>query len=108
MAHVIKATQPFERLSLDFKGLLPTSSKNRYLLTIIDEYFRFPFGFACLNVNAKTVIPCLNQVFLMFGMPAYIHFDRVIAFISQELLSYLQKRRVACSRTSVSNAPGKG
>ena len=45
VANVIKATQPFKRLSLDFKGPLPTSPKNRYLLTIIDEYSRFPFGF---------------------------------------------------------------
>ena len=41
-------------------------------------------------------------------MPAYIHSDRGTAFISQELRSYLQKRGVACSRTSVYNAPGNG
>ena len=108
MAHVIKATQPFERLSLDFKGPLPTSSKNRYLLTIIDEYSGFPFGFACPNVNAKTIIFCLNQVFVMFGMPACIHSDRGTAFISQKLLRYLRKRGVACSRTSVCNALSNG
>ena len=62
---------------------------------------RFPFGFVCPNVNAKTVKSCLNQVFVMFGMPAYIHSDKGTAFILQELLSYLQKRGVAYSRTSV-------
>ena len=62
VAHVIKATQPFERLSLDIKGPLPTSSKNRYLLTIIDEYSLFLFGFACPNVNAKTVISCVCNI----------------------------------------------
>ena len=108
VAHITKATQPFERLSLEFKGLLLTSSKNHYLLTTIDEYSQFPFGFACSNVNAKTVISCLNQVFVMFGMPAYIHSDRGTAFILQELLSYLKKHGVACSRTSVYNAPGNG
>ena len=40
----------------------------------------------------------------MFGMPVYIH----SAFILQELLSYLQKRGVACCRTSVYKAPGNG
>ena len=108
MAHVIKATKLFEKLFLDFKGPLPTSFKKRYLLTVIDDYSRFPFGFACPNVNAKTFISCLNQVFVMFGMPAYIHSERGTAFISQELLSYLQKRGVECSRTSVYNAPGIG
>ena len=37
-AHVIKATRPFERLSVDFKGPLPSTNRNVYLLTIIDEY----------------------------------------------------------------------
>ena len=34
---LIKATQPLERLNVDFKGSLPTTSQNRYLLVIIDE-----------------------------------------------------------------------
>ena len=79
-AQLIKATQPFERLSLDFKGPLPSTSTNKYLLTIIDEYSRFPFCFACSNVNAQTVITCLNQVLVIFGTPAYIHSDRGAAF----------------------------
>ena len=35
---LIKATKPFERLNIDFKGLLPSDSKNKYILTIMDEY----------------------------------------------------------------------
>ena len=46
-SHLIKATQPFERLCLDFKGPLPSSTKNTYLLTIVDEFSRFPFAFPC-------------------------------------------------------------
>lgn len=40
-AHLIKSTQPFERLNIDFKGPLPCSSPNKYILTIIDEFSRF-------------------------------------------------------------------
>ena len=36
--NLIKATQPFERLNIDFKGPLPTTNQNRYILTICDEY----------------------------------------------------------------------
>ena len=90
MAHVIKTTQPFEKLFLDFKGPLPTLSKNCYLWTIIDEYSRFLFGFSCPNVNTKTVASCSNQVFLMFVIFGYIDFDRGTAFMLQELVSYLQ------------------
>ncbi|XP_046841983.1 uncharacterized protein LOC124436099 [Xenia sp. Carnegie-2017] len=41
---LIKATRPMERLSVDFKGPLPTTSNNPYMLTVVDEYSRFPFA----------------------------------------------------------------
>ena len=53
---LIKATQPFERLSMDFKGPLSSVHKNYYLLTVVDEHSRFPFAFACRNMETKTVI----------------------------------------------------
>ena len=107
-AQLVKATQPLERLSLDFKGPLPSSSKNRYILTIVDEFSRFPFAFPCSNIDARTVIACLNQLFAIFGMPSYVHTDRAATFLSQELLSFFRRRGIACSRTSVYNAPGNG
>ena len=57
-SHLIKATQPMERLSIDFKDPLP-SSKNKYLLTVVDEYSGFSFTFACSNIVSQTVINCL-------------------------------------------------
>ena len=47
--NLIKAIKPFERISLDFKGPLPTTSGNKYMLAIIDKYLRFPFVYACKN-----------------------------------------------------------
>ena len=38
VAQVIKATQLFERLSIDFKGPLPSTDNKRFLLTIVDEF----------------------------------------------------------------------
>lgn len=35
---LVKATQPFEKLNIDFKGPLPPENRNHYMLTIIDEY----------------------------------------------------------------------
>jgi len=106
--HLVKAIQPFERLSLYFKGSLPSSTKNRYMLTVIDEFSRFPLAFLCSSVDAKTVVSCANCLFVLFGMPAYIHSDRGTAFISHALTSYLHRHGVACSKTSVYNAPGNG
>ena len=55
------------------------------MLTVIDEFSRFPF--ACSSVDAKTVISCLNRLFALFGMPAYIHSDRGTMFMSHALTS---------------------
>ncbi len=58
---LIKSTHPMERLSIDFKGPLPTTSRNAYILTVVDEYSRFPFAFPCPNMHSSTVIKCLDQ-----------------------------------------------
>jgi len=107
-AHLVKALQPFEQLSLDFKGPLPSSTKNHYMLTVVDEYSRFPFGFPCRSTDAETVISCLNQLFTLFGMPAYVHSDRGLAFVSHDLISYLHQRGISCSNTSIYNPRGNG
>ena len=105
---LIKATSPFERLNLDFKGPLPSSSRHRYLLTVVDEFSRFPFAFPCSDISATTVISCLQTLFTLFGMPAYIHSDRGASFMSQELKSYLTTNGIATSRTTAYNPAGNG
>lgn len=104
---LIKATSPFERLSIDFKGPLPTSgNSNSYILTVIDEFSRFPFAFPCRDVSANTVIKCLTQLFALFGLPAYVHSDRGSAFMSAELRQFLTRHGVCTSRTTPYNPRG--
>ena len=97
---LVKATQAFERISLDFKGPLPSSSQNKYILMVIDEYSRFPFAFPCPNMHTSTVIRCLDQLFSLCGMPCYVHSDNAKSFISKELKDFLTKRGVASSKSS--------
>lgn len=105
---LIKATQPMERLSIDFKGPLPSSSRNKYMLTVIDEYSRFPFAFPCPNMNSTTVIKCLEQIFAFCGMASFIHSDRGSSFMSQELKTYLSHKGIATSRTTPYHPIGNG
>ena len=107
-SHLIKATQPFERLSMDFKGPLPSVTKNTYLLTVVDEFSRFPFAFPCPDMTATTIIKCLCQLFAIFGMPSYIHTDRGSSFMSEQLKQFLQGRGIAMSRTTPYNPQGNG
>ena len=105
---LIKASQPFERLSVDFKGPLPSSFRNRYLLTVVDEYSLFPFTFPCAVVAAATVIKHLTNLFSVFGNPSFVHSDQGTAFMSEELKRFLHSRGIATSQTTAFNPQGNG
>ena len=105
---LIKATQPFERLSVDFKGALPTTSQNRYILTVVDEYSRFVFAYPCKDMTASTAIARLGKLFSVFGLAGYIHSDNGPAFISKEYTDWLLSLGVAYSNSSVYNPKGNG
>ena len=107
-SHLIKATQPFERLNLDFKGPLPSTSKNKYLLDIVDEYFRYPFAIPCPDISAPTVFAALRNLFTVFGNPAYIHSDRGKPFMSNELKGYLTQMGIATSKSTPYHPQGNG
>ena len=104
--NLIKATKPFERLNIDFKGPLPSQDLNRYFLQVVDEFSRFPFVFPCPDMTASTVIKCLTTLFSLFGMPAYVHSDRGPSFMSEELRVFLTEKGVATSRTTGYNPEG--
>ncbi|KAA5634568.1 transposase family protein, partial [Pseudomonas aeruginosa] len=105
---LVKATAAFERLSIDFKGPVPTNNNNKFILTVIDEFSRFPFAFPCSDVSSKTVIKHLNNLFMIFGMPSYVHSDRGTAFLSAEVQEFLHVRGNATSRTTAYNPQGNG
>lgn len=48
---LVKATQPFERINIDFKGPLPTNNGNKHFLMVVDEYSRFLFVMFCGTVE---------------------------------------------------------
>jgi len=79
-ATLVKAMKPMERLSLDFKGPVPSRRGNAYLLIVIDEYSRFPFAFPCKDMTAFTVARCLDELFTLCGTASFIHSDNGPAF----------------------------
>ena len=108
--HLIKATQRMERLSIDFKGPSPSASKNKYFLSIVDEYSRFPFTLPCSNMETQTVIACLSRVFMLFGLCACAHSDRGSSFMSRNFVSYMNNLGIATSKCiiRVYNPRGNG
>ena len=106
--NLINATQPYQKLVIDFKGPLPTSSKNKYILTIVDEFSRFPFAIPTSDISANTVIQSLSNLFVLFGYPDYIHSDRGSQFMSNDVKNFLHSRGIATSRTTSYNPRGNG
>ena len=97
---LIKATHPMERLSIDFKRPLPSATRNKYLLTLVDEYSRFPFAIPCPDINSSTVIKSLDIIFALCGMPNYIHSDRGKSFMSHKLKNHFYGRGIASSKST--------
>ena len=103
---LIKATQPMERLSIDFKGPLKSTTRNKYLLIAVDEYSRFTFAFPCPNMESSTVIKCLDSLFSLCGTVGFVHSNQGPSLTSEELCTYLLSRGVATSHSTPYNQQG--
>ena len=78
------------------------------MLTVIDEYSRFPFAIPCPDSESSTVIKCLTEIFAIFGTPGCIHSDNGPSLISAELKSFLLAHGIATSNSAVYNPRGNG
>jgi len=74
---VIKATQPFERINIDFKGPLPSNNGNVFSYhrwQVLKISFRIPMLW-CINYSSHQVLDH-TILSLLTGMPAYVHLDQ--------------------------------
>ena len=107
-AQLLTATRPWERLSMDFVGPLPSTTKNKFLLVIVDEYSRYPFAWPCSSIRSDVVIGHLLHLFSLFGCPSSVHSDRGPQFESLELRRFLLNNGIAKTRTTPYRPQGNG
>ena len=107
---LISALKPFERLARNIMGpKLPSpGTGNCFLLTVTDEYSRFPFALPLRSINSTTVISCLRHVFSVFGYPFFIHTDREKHFRSNEFQQFCQENGIAQSQNLPYHPIGNG
>ena len=72
---------PWESLVTDFYG--PTST-GEYLISIIDEYSRFPIVKIVTSTSPKAAIPKYDEVFSEFGIPRFLRSDNGSPYNSKE------------------------
>ena len=73
---------PMRKLSIDYVGPLPTSTKgHRYILTVRDVFTRWLEAFPTVNCTAETTVDVLQrEVFMRYGLPETLHSDRGTGF----------------------------
>ena len=94
-----ETTGPMEITSIDICGPYPiTRKRNKYLLTFIDHFTRYPKAIPIPNQEAGTVAKALvTQVFARHGCPKVLSSDRGTNFMSalfQEMCKLLQIKRI--------------
>ena len=77
---------PWQRLHIDFFGPVPS---NEYLIVIVDAYSRFPIVEIVRSTNIETVIPKLDSVFAMHGIPNEVITDNGPPFNSHDFNRYM-------------------
>ncbi len=78
---------PWRTVHVDFYGPLPTSE---YLLVVVDRYSRFPEVEIVHSTRASTVIPKLDKIFSVHGIPDIIISDNGPPFNGDEYVRYLK------------------
>lgn len=102
---------PWKNISADFCGPVENGD---YLLVAVDEYSRYPIVEIVKSVSANTVIPVMDKIISMFGVPkviktdngspfnstAFADFAKFYGFIHRKIMMSYQKRNRNNTRTS--------
>ena len=93
--------EPFEKVAFDLVGPLPkTSSGNRYLLTVMCLYTKFPDAIPLRRVDNQTVLEAMMTVFTRYGLPKVLLTDQGSVFTSKETRHMCKMFEVHKVRTS--------
>ena len=93
---------PMERVAVDVVGPLPRSDKgNRYVLSAIDYFTKWPEAYAIPDQEAVTVADALVEgMFSRFGVPETIHSDQGRNFESRVFASMCERLGMHKTRTT--------
>ena len=83
--HPIKIGQPFERIVIDLVGPCPiTTQNNRYIVTAIDYFTRWPEAKAIPNKQATTIARFIfEEIICRHGCPKEIQSDNGTEFVNE-------------------------
>ena len=93
--------EPFEKVAFDLVGPLPRSSSgNKYILTMMCLYIKYPEAIPLRRVDNHTILEAMLEIFARHGIPKTILTDQGSVFMSkltQQLYQTLDIKRVRTS-----------
>lgn len=81
---------PWRKLALDYYGPI----WGKYVLVLIDYFSRYPLVKILGSTNAKTIIPYLDEVFALFGIPKSVKSDNGPPFNSWEFKAFCEENNI--------------
>ena len=77
-------SKPLETISMDVVGPLPVSNQgNKYIITMMDLFSRWPAAYPVADMTAETVVRCIKTWGGDFGYPESVLTDRGTNFASE-------------------------
>ena len=89
--------EPWSELSCDFFGPL---SNGKFLFVVIDDHSRYPVVKQVSSTSAKVVLPVLEEVFCMFGVPRVLRSDNGPPFSSFAFRDFARHQGFTHRRTT--------
>ena len=89
----ILPTGPWERVGIDFVGSLPlTSQGNRYIITAVDYFTRWPKARAVPQVSAQQAAKFIyEEIICRHGIVDVIHSDQGMHFVNDLIKRLAEK-----------------
>ena len=106
----IKATRPFEKISWDIMGPLPTSSKGKkYILVVTDVFSKWVEAFALRSTDTETLAAMLvDEIICRYGVPSSLHSDQGANLTSQVISSLCKTLGIERTQTTAYHPQGNG
>ena len=84
---------PWHAVSADFYSPLPSGE---YLLVIVDDYTRYPVVEVLRSISANVVIPSMDNLFSMFGIPRVVKTDSGPPFNASQFSKLMPQLKGSC------------
>lgn len=106
----IKSNYPFEKLSWDIMGPLPTSScGNKYILVVTDLFTKWVEAFPLAKTDSVTLAKVLvNEIVCRYGVPRYLHSDQGANLVSEVIKSLCATLGINRTQTTAYHPEGNG